>query len=422
MNQPRWTCLTALVLSTVTAPMATGVQAKTLPSPVEGREYYLPVSPQSLPTVTPTTVTAPKTDPAPTVGKTVSPVSTLPIVPSQIRSKNSLPVTSVRVATASFHPDLRATAPILTIQTQDEPAVMPVNAVAPLPQVTDRVADRTETLPAFVGTATSAPLRIVGTPAQPFKGKVPTNIIANSVTAQAEVLPMQPVANASFGKTKQNQTAKIATTDRAEEIPEPKVAPIVSNPTERTEIPSFQAGVPIFVFEDDRPKQIVNTAIAQIGDTIVAPEPSIAIPVDRPKQSAMPDRSAVPAPAATQPLDPTIANTTAPTETTQPALDKIVATQIGQASWYGSEGGPKTANGERYNPNGLTAAHRTLPFGTMVRVTSLKTGKFVVVRINDRGPFSGQRIVDLSAGAAEAIGLKSDGVGRVRMDILATRG
>ena len=75
----------------------------------------------------------------------------------------------------------------------------------------------------------------------------------------------------------------------------------------------------------------------------------------------------------------------------------------GQASWYGS--GHRTANGERFNPNGMTAAHRTLPFGTMVRVENRTTGRSVVVRINDRGPFVHGRIIDLSRGSARALGM-----------------
>jgi rare lipoprotein A len=99
----------------------------------------------------------------------------------------------------------------------------------------------------------------------------------------------------------------------------------------------------------------------------------------------------------------------------------LIAQSVGQASFYGNEpgeGGPLTANGERYNSGGLTAAHRTLPFGTKVRVTSPNTGRSVVVRINDRGPFIGGRIIDLSIGAARAIGLTSSGVGTVRMEVL----
>lgn len=77
--------------------------------------------------------------------------------------------------------------------------------------------------------------------------------------------------------------------------------------------------------------------------------------------------------------------------------------QSGHASWYGS--GRRTANGERFNPNGMTAAHRTLPFGTRVRVTNQRTGRSIIVRINDRGPFIRGRIIDLSRGAARAFGM-----------------
>lgn len=91
----------------------------------------------------------------------------------------------------------------------------------------------------------------------------------------------------------------------------------------------------------------------------------------------------------------------------------------GIASWYGPGfHGRQTANGERFNQNALTAAHRTLPFGTRVRVTNLNNGSSVVVRINDRGPFSRGRIIDLSAGAARAIGLQRSGVAPVSIEVL----
>lgn len=80
------------------------------------------------------------------------------------------------------------------------------------------------------------------------------------------------------------------------------------------------------------------------------------------------------------------------------------AAQSGTASWYGS--GHRTANGERYNPNGMTAAHRTLPFGTRVQVENRSTGRSVIVRINDRGPFVHGRIIDLSRGSARALGMR----------------
>lgn len=80
--------------------------------------------------------------------------------------------------------------------------------------------------------------------------------------------------------------------------------------------------------------------------------------------------------------------------------------QAGVASWYGPGfHGRKTANGERFDMNALTAAHRTLPLGTQVRVTNTHTGRSVVVRINDRGPYVGRRLIDLSKASAQAIGL-----------------
>jgi rare lipoprotein A len=105
-----------------------------------------------------------------------------------------------------------------------------------------------------------------------------------------------------------------------------------------------------------------------------------------------------------------------PTET--PA-EKILFTQTGQASWYGYEGGTVTATGERYNPQSMTAAHKTLAFGSRVRVTNIRTGKSAIVTINDRGPFVRGRIIDLSQAAAEAVGIRSSGVGNVKIEVLS---
>jgi rare lipoprotein A len=91
----------------------------------------------------------------------------------------------------------------------------------------------------------------------------------------------------------------------------------------------------------------------------------------------------------------------------------------GEASWYGPGfHGARTANGESFNQYGLTAAHRNLPFGTQVRVTNLNNGRSVLVRINDRGPFVGGRVIDLSQGAASVIGVTNTGVAPVRIDVL----
>ncbi|SET02197.1 septal ring lytic transglycosylase RlpA family protein [Anaerobranca gottschalkii] len=92
---------------------------------------------------------------------------------------------------------------------------------------------------------------------------------------------------------------------------------------------------------------------------------------------------------------------------------------VGVASWYGDKfHGNKTASGEIYDKNKLTAAHRTLPFGTLVEVTFLRTGKSVVVRINDRGPFVDGRVIDLSEAAAREIGLRPYGIGDVRVRVI----
>jgi rare lipoprotein A len=88
----------------------------------------------------------------------------------------------------------------------------------------------------------------------------------------------------------------------------------------------------------------------------------------------------------------------------------------GLASYYGS--GEVTATGEKFDPKGMTAAHRTLPFGTRVRVTRVDTGNSVVVRINDRGPFKPGRIIDLSEGAAEDLDMTRVGLAEVRLDVL----
>ena len=96
--------------------------------------------------------------------------------------------------------------------------------------------------------------------------------------------------------------------------------------------------------------------------------------------------------------------------------------QVGKASWYGpGRQGKKTASGERFHPQQLTAAHRTLPLGTRAKVTNLETGQAVQVTINDRGPRAKGRIIDLSQAAAQKIGLKKDGNARVRVEASPSR-
>jgi len=97
----------------------------------------------------------------------------------------------------------------------------------------------------------------------------------------------------------------------------------------------------------------------------------------------------------------------------------VFATQEGIASWYGGKfQGRTTANGEIFDTNKFTAAHKTLPFGTMVKVTNLENSSTTIVRINDRGPFIPGRIIDLSRAAAMEIGMTGRGIARVRLEEL----
>jgi rare lipoprotein A len=104
-----------------------------------------------------------------------------------------------------------------------------------------------------------------------------------------------------------------------------------------------------------------------------------------------------------------------------PAPETPVFSQEGTASWYGpAHNGRTTANGETFDMQALTAAHRSLPFGAVVRVTNLENGRTVKVRINDRGPYVKNRIIDLSARAARDLGIKAGGVARVRIEQFAS--
>lgn len=97
----------------------------------------------------------------------------------------------------------------------------------------------------------------------------------------------------------------------------------------------------------------------------------------------------------------------------QPGYD-----MLGYATWYGSESGNQVANGERFRPDWITAAHATLPLPSYVEVTALETGRRILVRVNDRGPFAGGgRVLDLSRGAAELLGTRAKGKAAVRVRV-----
>jgi rare lipoprotein A (peptidoglycan hydrolase) len=98
---------------------------------------------------------------------------------------------------------------------------------------------------------------------------------------------------------------------------------------------------------------------------------------------------------------------------------KPIKVWVGNASWYGPDfDGKKTANGERFNAESLTAAHPNLPFGSWVRVVNTRNGKFEVVRINDRGPYQEGREIDVSYRVARKIGLINSGVSQVRLELM----
>ncbi|WP_086734662.1 septal ring lytic transglycosylase RlpA family protein [Erythrobacter colymbi] len=144
--------------------------------------------------------------------------------------------------------------------------------------------------------------------------------------------------------------------------------------------------------------------------------------------AAAPDANAAGVDAATSaavielvPLQPT-AEVTAPVLAEQPAPSAPQETVVGRgsASYYAAQfDGRRTASGERFDNDEMTAAHRTLPFGSRVRVTNLATGRSVVVRINDRGPFTRGRMIDVSRAAAVELGLVARGHGEVELALIA---
>ncbi|MBC1259738.1 septal ring lytic transglycosylase RlpA family protein [Synechococcus sp. BSF8S] len=164
--------------------------------------------------------------------------------------------------------------------------------------------------------------------------------------------------------------------------------------------------VPVLA-ESARTESDSRVAMARPADTAPAAEPSkqgqptepVAI---RQQESEAPAAEAQPEPTAPAPT---------------PRRFKLAGT--GEASWYGPGFfGNRTANGEVFRPGTMTAAHRTLPFGTKVKVTNLWNGRSAIVRINDRGPFHGNRIIDLAHGAAQRLGLVSSGIAQVRLEVV----
>ena len=154
-------------------------------------------------------------------------------------------------------------------------------------------------------------------------------------------------------------------------------------------------------------------------------EAVLSQPLEPLRSEANQDSASDPEPASTSPApaasEPETAITTPAVQPLPPlpAPPSVVSVSTGEASWYGPGFyGNRTANGELFRPGTLTAAHRTLPFGTKVRVTNLWNGRSTVVRINDRGPFHGRRVIDLAHGAANQLGVVASGIAQVKLEVL----
>jgi rare lipoprotein A len=471
MNQHHWTCLTTVFLTTALAPIG-NVHAKNLPSPAVGSvDKHFSLSRRSVP-ISPLTVTRNVNESGrishqgnlpPENIHSYLPSSKL-IATRQVFNSNWRSMDATQRSNPSESPvsqlhrtrNLKANVPTpattrpLFKQSIDQTIVTPTPVIRPdgskstiVNKTTvraeiayaaqrSRSSDSTTSQPrlnrdvnANISTPVTTPSlfkqsidQTIVTPTSVIRADGSKSTIVNATTVRAEIANPAQVKIARASQTApapkfKRQMARVI--DRSEIALTPQATPVATRSNNRPKISRFEAGLPQYIFDNGRPQQIVSKTIAQVGTETGSSESSVSIPVQQPDRRIIPTQI----PTTNGAIG---TKTEQPTDKAQSALDQVVATQTGKASWYGSEAGSKTANGERYDPSGLTAAHRTLPFGTKVRVTSLTTGKMVVVRINDRGPVNDSRIIDVSAGAAAAIGIKDRGVGTVRMEVLSDKG
>jgi rare lipoprotein A len=430
MNQHRLTCLSTVVITAFSAPIAT-VCSKIAPvlavEPV-GNEYQ--ALPRPLPIITPLIVTELETDVAVPTASTIIPQPNRKATVSSGQKVGQIPsIQPATVPTAStIIPQPNRTATVSSGQKVGQiPSIQPppassqsvstLSALDSTFKVTAPVLSGSN----FIDSFTTAPQPISTLP--PVNPTLPTSGVMGSLpsptsieSADTQPVKVRVVSPSVFVMRNAGSQLKAIITNSTIEAETTGSTPVaVTSPqmSSSSDSPTFIAGLPTFSFDTDRPQQIVATAVAEIDNTVAASQTTTAIPVQRSEPFSSPETAP---PNKSGKLIAYRSNSQPP----QSIIDRIVATQIGKASWYGAESGPKTASGERFNPNALTAAHRTLPFGTKVRVTSIKTGKSVVVRINDRGPFHTSRILDVSVGAAQAIGIKKDGIGQIRMEVLSS--
>ncbi|NQV10527.1 MAG: septal ring lytic transglycosylase RlpA family protein [Cyanobacteria bacterium] len=167
-----------------------------------------------------------------------------------------------------------------------------------------------------------------------------------------------------------------------------------------------------------------GVAIPAFADSTKGPQPLVlAMSSEQPAQAKIatsPSGNVVIRDVQDQPdFEPVVRPVVPQAVASAPSQSNVRHVTTGEASWYGPGFfGNRTANGEIFRPGTLTAAHRTLPFGTRVRVTNLRNGRITYVRINDRGPFVGNRVIDLAHGAAQKLGLISSGIAQVRLEVL----
>lgn len=160
-----------------------------------------------------------------------------------------------------------------------------------------------------------------------------------------------------------------------------------------------------------------------VGAPMVSDAPNVAAVETAPAPAPPPPATLLPPAEPATPPDVPVAPVSNVGEPSAPVGEAGTSIAGGRASYYGAElAGNPTASGEPFDPSKLTAAHRTLPLGTRVRVTHAQTGESVVVRVNDRGPFHGDRVIDLSRAAADAIGLTRSGTAMVELERLPKAG
>jgi uncharacterized protein YjbI with pentapeptide repeats len=245
--------------------------------------------------------------------------------------------------------------------------------------------------PAWVGLGVIATLTVVGVAWQQITGAI------RYAQPEVKLRPAGKLATLSASRARNVRDWPLETSQVFAELPE-------------TELRESPLQTSYRLLKDTTPLAVAGV---QNGAIQVLPDLSLISPAEDTLHSVTTIRKVPMREIAKLPIDPNEGRKAG----NQP-IDTSVAGQVTvTASYYGKElAGRRTASGEKFNPSGMTAAHRTLPFGTRVRVTHPRNGRSVTVRINDRGPFIKGRSIDLSAGAAAAIGM--GGTGRVHLKVL----